>query len=177
MRTRSPGFSGPSTNAKLENKALLSSFEDARSREDFERQTMLQGLQGLAGTNTMDIPIANLMQGIGQTRAQGITGAAQAREMGRQNMVNNLMGLGSMALGAGNVGSFSDIRLKDNIRHAGTRGQWNWYRWSWNDEARELGLSGETEGVLAHEVYESRPDVIGVRDGYIVVDYDRLEIR
>lgn len=71
---------------------------------------------------------------------------------------------------------FSDIRLKDNIRHIGKRGGHNWYAWTWKPEAHELGLAGDDEGVLAHEVYETHPGAVTTNHGLLLVDYSKLEM-
>lgn len=157
---------------QLENQALLTSFQDQQQRQDQERQLQLQGLSGLAGLPSNDMAIANLMSGIGQTQAMGIQGAAQARSQAGANSFNNLLGLGQLGLSA--YGAFSDIRLKTNIRHIGKKGSHEWYKWEWNDEAKKLGLEGSSEGVLAHQVWETNPEAVGIRDGYLAIDYDRL---
>lgn len=145
---------------QLENQALLESYSQ-----------QLSGLQGLAGLPSNASQIASQTAGIGQTLAQGQIGAAQAQQAGQQNTFNNLLGLGSLA-----VAAFSDIRLKRDIKHAGKRNGHNWYRWTWSDEAKALGLSGEAEGVMAHEVVENHPEAITTQGDYLMVNYDKLGV-
>lgn len=145
---------------RFQNQALLTAYQD-----------QLQGLQGLAGLQGNEDNIAALMSDIGNTRSMGMTAAAQAKQMGTQNAIENMLGFGQLGVAGG---AFSDLRLKTNVQAAGRRGAYNWYTWIWNEEAGALGLVGPGEGVLAHEVYETHPDAIGTRDGFLTVDYTQL---
>ena len=67
----------------------------------------------------------------------------------------------------------SDRRLKSNITQVGKlpSGQ-NVYTWTWNDKANELGLSGNSIGVMADE---TDPSMVSVgSDGYQMVNYGVL---
>ena len=68
-------------NTDLQNQALLQSYNQ-----------QLQGLQGLAGLPSNANQIAQGMSDIGTTQAQGITGAAQAKQQGWQNSMDVLGG-------------------------------------------------------------------------------------
>lgn len=149
-------------NTQLENRALLESYNQQQ-----------QQLQGLAGLPSLAPAIAQSTSGIGQTLAQGEIAAAQAQQTGGQQGINNMFGLGQLGLSA--YEAFSDIRLKDNIRHIGKKNGHNWYKWDWNQEAYKLGLSGESEGYMAHEIMKVRPDAIKEIDGYIAINMNRLE--
>jgi hypothetical protein len=156
--------------SQLENRALLESFNQSQSRDDYERAMNLSGLSGLAGLGGNQAAIAELTRGIGETRAQGMVGAAQAKATGTQNAMGTLLGLGQMAAMA-----FSDMRLKDNIRYIGDRNGYAWYAWDWNQEAMDnLGLEGSESGVIAHHVYKTNPDAVVEIDGYLAVDYSKL---
>lgn len=146
---------------RIDQEALLTSYLD-----------QLRGVQGLAGLQGNEDAVARTMTGIGNTRAQGIVDTAQAGMTAQNNAFNSILGLGSLAVGAG---LFSDIRLKKNIRQIGQQHGYRWYLWEWNETARALGLQGYSEGVLAHEVVELNPDAIGLRDGYLTVDYSALK--
>lgn len=150
-------------NVQLENQALLESYNQ-----------QMQGLQGLAGLPSLAPAIAQGTSNIGQTLAQGQVAAAQAQAAGQQQGFGNLMGAGQLAMQA--YSTFSDIRLKDNIEPVGRMGPYTWYRWDWNEEAANLGLQGESEGVMAHEVFEIQPESIGTSEGYITVDYNNLRV-
>jgi len=67
----------------------------------------------------------------------------------------------------------SDRRLKSEIKQIGKlpSGQ-SVYSWTWNDKAADLGLSGESMGVMADETDPSM--VITGADGYQRVNYGAL---
>ncbi len=122
----------------------------------------LGGLQTLSGFQPNTSAVANATTGIGNTMAQGITGAAQAEQQG----INNLISLGTSV-----AGMFSDERLKENIKRVGKVNGFNWYSWTWNSIAEGLGLTGESQGVLAQEVEKSSPELINMREGFKTVNY------
>lgn len=136
--------------------------ENQRQRQLAAYQNALQPLQGLAGLQSMAPQIAQGMAGIGDTLAQGQVAAAQARQQGIGNMAK---------LGMNAAMAFSDARLKDNVQPMGERYGHAWYTWTWNEEAEKLGLSGDDEGVMAHEVAKTNPELVNTRDGYLVVNY------
>jgi hypothetical protein len=78
-------------NVDLKTKALLESYNQ-----------QLSGLQGLAQLPSNANQIASGISGIGTTRAQGITAAAQAEATGEQNAMNTVFG-GLNALMTGGV--------------------------------------------------------------------------
>lgn len=163
----------------------------------------VQGLTGLAGTPSNANTIASQMAGIGQTLGQGQIAAGQAQQAGQQQQTGNLFGLASLGLGAygagmfgggaaaatpmygyggyqglgiGNPSSYSDRKLKGNIRKVDVRNGHNWYKWTWNDKAEEIGLSGECEGVIADEIKETNPEAVGEANGYLTVNYHTLGV-
>lgn len=154
---------------QLQNQALLESFNQAQQRQDYERALQLRGLEGLAGIQTNPAAVANLTSGIGATEAAGVTAAAQAKAQGQNNALNTLLGIGQTAA------MFSDVRLKTDLEPIGWRDGYNWYRWRWNELAESMGLSGESIGLMAHEVAEQNPEAVTVRDGFLAIHYDMLE--
>lgn len=122
----------------------------------------LGGLGQMAGFQPNTGAVAGQIGNMGTTTAQGITGAAQARQDG----IGNLMNLGLSA-----AGLFSDERLKDNLEKVGKVNGHNWYTWTWNKAAKALGLSGVSQGVIAQEAEQIAPHLIGERDGYKTVNY------
>lgn len=66
---------------------------------------------------------------------------------------------------------FSDINLKSGVKFEKEVNGFNWYSWTWNDNARRLGLSGDAQGVIAQEVERTRPDLVVIKDGYKAVNY------
>lgn len=85
-----------------------------------------------------------------------------------------LDGVGKIAqIGANAASLFSDVRLKQDVRPAGTdaRGR-NWYdyRYIWDAPGTVR------RGVLAHEVAEHEPGAVGLHpSGFLMVDYAKLE--
>lgn len=173
---RSGGAIGELTdyNQQLENTALLESYNQVQSRSDYERSVNLSGLSGLAQLPSRTGEIANLTGNIGETRAQGIIAAAQARQQGTQNQTDNMMGIAQLGIQAYSAGLFSDIRLKNNIEYIGERAGHPWYQWDWSEGAGVLGLEGSSEGVMAHHVVKTHPEAIGERDGFLTVNYEIL---
>ena len=50
-----------------------------------------------------------------------------------------------------------------------------WYTWDWNDTAKQLGIGGPTEGVIAQELIKVDPSAVLVgEDGYYRVDYSKV---
>jgi hypothetical protein len=65
----------------------------------------------------------------------------------------------------------SDIRLKTNIKPAGTYGPYNLYTWDW-----KVPVDAPTFGVIAQEVALINPEAVSMKDGYAVVHYGKLEV-
>lgn len=70
----------------------------------------------------------------------------------------------------------SDVRLKSNIERTGNHKGVNYYRWTWNGEAKRIGVdSHPTSGVMAHELASTHPHLVTAgEDGYLRVNYDGL---
>lgn len=113
--------------------------------------------------------VGNLLTDAGAAQAAGLVGGANARTQGAQNLLN--FGLQGTGLAA-NIFGFSDPRLKTNIKPKGKVNGFNWYSWDWNDLAKDkLGLEGSSEGVMADEIKETNPELIGERNGFMTVNY------
>ena len=71
----------------------------------------------------------------------------------------------------GSYGGASDIRLKENIVQIGTSKMgYKIYEFNYkNDDTRY-------RGAMAQDVITKLPEAIGVRDGYLYVDYDMIDI-
>ena len=87
-----------------------------------------------------------------------------------------LYGLSLLPGSGGFTNSFSDERLKENIKPIGkSENGHNLYTWDWNDKAKELGVNTPTTGVLAQEVKKYMPEaVITDESGYYRVNYGVL---
>lgn len=138
--------------------ALTTSYDD-----------QLSGLSGLVGQRDRNTgAIAGLHSDMGMSYAQQRQAEGQAKTDGAGNIINT---------GAKIIGSFfSDPRLKESIKEIGAIHGHRIFRWKWNDEAKDFGLTGESTGVLAHLVNKYNPDAIGVSDGYLTVNYDALDL-
>jgi hypothetical protein len=149
-------------------------------------QNAASGL-GAFGQNSANA-ISQLQQGIGESRAGGILGSEQVRAGNLQQ----LLGLGTSALGgalaggAGLLGSgvgagggaglamlFSDRRLKENIRPVGEIGPLTVYDWDWIPEVKDLGLT-MTRGFIADEVEAVFPKYVHNVGKFKAIDYQGL---
>ena len=153
-------------NTQLQNNALLQSYNQ-----------QLMGLQGLANLPSLAPTIANQISGIGQTLGQGQIAAAQAQQTGSQYGMNNLMGLGSLGIDAYSAYKmYSDRRLKKNIKKIGIVEGHNFYSFEWNSIANKLGLSGNTYGCMADEVFEKCPNAVEMNNGFMMVNYGMIGV-
>lgn len=121
--------------------------------------------------------IANLIQQYYLPTAAGIGGLGGTSTGTSQSpgtsTFNSLLSAGSAA---GSIYSaFSDVRLKENIQHTGSRNGINYYKWDWTDEAKAIVGNQGTEGVLAQEVMAVYPDAVSMDDsGFLKVDYSKI---
>jgi len=101
-----------------------------------------------------------------QSQYSAALDAANARNAGMSNVFGGLTSLGAGALGGGF--SFSDIRLKSNIRRIGTH--------CVGVSVYEYDIFGHRErGVIAQELQRVRPDLVRQHDsGYLTVNYGAL---
>ncbi len=82
------------------NRALLESYNEAKTSDLDKIKLNLGGISGLAGLNTGTTDIANTIADIGKTKAAGITAGAQAEQQGSQNGINNLLGIAGLGIQA-----------------------------------------------------------------------------
>lgn len=122
----------------------------------------LSGLGSMSQLQTNPEAVYTGTANIGNTLASGQLAGAQAK----QQVTSTLANLGGAFL--------SDVRLKENIKHVGVVNSHNWYSWLWNEAANRLGLSGESQGVIAQEVLNVDPSAIGERSGFLTVDYSKI---
>lgn len=159
---------------QVQQQALLQSYNQALGQERYEQQAGIAGIQNLAGLPSLAPQIAAGITGLGQTEAQGIIGARQAKTQAEQARIGNILGaIGVGAQGGAALGTaFSDRRLKDSIQFTGeTVNGFRWYSWIWNRTAEDLGLRGSCAGVMADEVEVVRPDLVTEVGGYKAVNY------
>ncbi len=101
--------------------------------------------------------------GIAEANIQAQLGAQQARAGGQQN---------ALAL-AGLAASFSDERLKENIKEIGRFKGLRLISWDWRDFVPE-SWKGVTVGFSAQEVLAAYPQFVNTRSGFLSIDKDRL---
>ena len=142
--------------------ALSRQFQGAQQLANEPMQRLQQGQALLAGS-----PMGGISGGTGTSAYQ--RGSYQdpstfSKAAGAAGTIGTLMGM------------FSDSDLKTNItKVTDVEPNIGWYTWDWNDKAKELGIDSEpTEGVLAQEVLEVKPDAVVVKDGYYAVDYAKV---
>jgi hypothetical protein len=140
--------------------ALSRQFQGAQQLANEPMQRLQQGQALLAGS-----PMGGISGGTGTSAYQRGT---------YQKPSSFSQALGAAGTIAGIVSS--DAELKTNIKKIGeVEPNIGWYTWDWNDKAMELGAESEpTEGVLAQEVLEVKPDAVVVKDGYYAVDYAKV---
>ena len=130
----------------------------------------LAGMQGLGNQQSIQnqLFLGSLNADANRIGAQGQFADAQA-QLGNARAE----AAGSMWDTAGSFFSgFSDVRLKNNITRIGTLGDFGWYTWDWNEDAKLVGADKQPSyGVIAQEVAKTRPEAIGSSSGYLTVDY------
>lgn len=104
----------------------------------------------------------NLLGQLGQAGAAGALGSSAAQQQGAQNLAQT---------GIGIAGLFSDIRLKNDVKKIGEHKCLNVYSWTWNENANDIGLFGESFGHIAQEVKEIKPHLVFKEGEYFGVNY------
>ena len=143
--------------------ALSRQYAGANQLANEPMNRLMQGQQLLAGS-----PMGGLSGGTGTSAYQ-------------RGVYQEPTGLGQLVGAAGTImtgiGAMkSDVDLKTNIKKVGElEPNIGWYTWDWNDKGKAIGAESEpSEGVLAQEVLEVKPDAVIVKDGYYAVDYSKV---
>lgn len=126
---------------------------------DFGQLASLLGATPNAPVNPVDVT------GSAGLNLQGQMAGYQGKIQQQQNKKGFL---GDVLTAGAGLAALSDVRLKQNIRFVERRGGVNWYAWDWKDG------SGSEFGVLAQEIVLSHPHAVGIRDGYLTVNYGAL---
>ena len=143
--------------------ALSRQFGAAQQLAQEPLQRLQQGQALLAGS-----PMGGISGGTGSSAYQ--RGVYQ-----QPTALGQLVGAaGTLMTGYGAMQS--DVDLKENITKIGELEPGiGWYTWDWNDKGKAIGVESEpSEGVLAQEVLEVKPDAVVVKDGYYAVDYAKV---
>ena len=143
-----------------------------------QNQTGL-GFQGAAGQANIFGQQGQNAFNAGLAKAGTVKGFAQKLS----DAVSATNSIGQLAGVAGNVFQnpssifTSDRRLKSNLRATASHGPLTVYRWTWNDEAKALGLVGDEVGFIADEVEKIMPEAVTMKNGYQAVDYGMVAER
>ncbi|MEE9459616.1 MAG: tail fiber domain-containing protein [Candidatus Bathyarchaeia archaeon] len=108
--------------------------------------------------------IASLLGAQAQAQLEAATAASEARAQGLGNVAD---------IGGQIIGGFSDKRLKKNIKKVGEINGVNIYSFEPNELGEKIGMNMNF-GVIADEVEEIYPDLIGSRNGFKTVNYPEL---
>lgn len=105
------------------------------------------------------------LQGLVSGNMGGTSSTSGTSTTPGQSGLGTLIGLGATAAGA--AGSFSDKKLKKNIKKVKINGKKlktkdgiDVAEWEWNKEGEKLGLKGKETGVIAQEAEKKRPDAV-----------------
>lgn len=151
----------------------------APSLQSAQLQQMIQGQQQTDQIGQRDflanlissyyLPVSGSVGGMG-----GFTTGTGTQTTPGGSTFGSILGAGQAA---GNIwNSFSDKRLKKNIKYIGTEAGHKIYTWDWTKRGEEIAGKQPTRGVIAQEVMKTHPDAV-TKDpstGYLVVDYTKL---
>jgi len=176
------GLEKDEIDAGLSNSGLLFSQSRQNAVADARQRNYQNALQQFLGLNQNQAGFG-LQGASGQANLYGQQGL-NALNAGFQkaNTRQGFLGtLGQISQIGSNFGSaysgFSDRRLKSNLRATASHGPLTVYRWTWNDEAEALGLSGDEVGFVADEVEKIMPEAVSMKNGYQTVDYGMVAER
>lgn len=120
---------------------------------------------------TQQAPIAALQAGTSMISPFTAGGTSQGTNYASSNTQNGIIpGLGGGAgIGAG-AAAMSDLRLKEDIKLIGNENGHNIYSFKYKNQ------DGKYEGVMAQEVQKIDPEAVIEKDGYLAVDYDKINV-
>lgn len=150
------------------NKALDNSLNQltASRQQDitnnFDAGEFLRGLD----TTTKQAPI-NAMTSFGQLL--GILPTSGGSNSTSSSKSESTNGMGDI-ISAG-AALFSDKRLKENVEKVGEEKGFNIYAFNY------IWSPIRYVGVMAQEVKKKMPEAVGMRDGFLTVDYDKLGLK
>ena len=112
----------------------------------------------------------------GSIGGMGGTSTSTGTSTTKPNIMNQMIGLGSVA-----AGFFSDASLKKKVKRKGqTKDGTNKYEWEWNKKGEKVtGKKGKESGVLAQDIAKKKPDAVS-RDsesGALMVDYSKTGVK
>jgi hypothetical protein len=164
------------------------SFTQSQAMLDSMRQRELADIAAAASIYESPATLFQTGAGVGQgiggimasyrpTYTQGSSGLLGGLMPALGSYAGSASGSAAITKGLTSLFAMSDSRLKENVVKIGvTDNGLNWYKWDWNDKAKELGVDNHrTIGVMAQEVMNIIPEaVIMADDGYYRVDYSKV---
>lgn len=158
---------GADTRANIGLQAELGGQQrDITQRQMTDEYQRLALIQSLLGTNPNAF--------IGQTSTGTSTTNGTSTQSSNPGLGGIIGGIGQGLSGAASLAAlFSDERLKADIEPAGTDAKgrrWYDYRYIWD------AVGTRRRGVMAQEVMATDPHAVGERDGFLTVDYSKLEM-
>lgn len=158
---------GADTRANIGLQAELGGQQrDINQRQMTDEYQRLALIQSLLGVNPGAF--------IGQTSTGTSTTNGTSTQSSNPGLGGIIGGIGQGLSGAASLAAlFSDERLKADIEPAGTDAKgrrWYDYRYLWD------AVGTRRRGVMAQEVRETDPHAVGERDGFLTVDYSKLEM-
>ncbi len=158
----------------------LSTGQGANERDNIALQAALGGTQRDIANQTSQASqlaaIQALLSGVPMAAFVGQTSTGNSQSSGNSTTTQTPSLFSQIGQGAQAASSlatlFSDRRLKTDIepvRKDGKGRQWYRYRYLWDEPG------AVREGVMAQEVRATDPQAVGERDGFLTVDYSKLE--
>ena len=88
------------------------------------------------------------------------------------NLTSQVVGIAAAGSTAG-LWTFSDNRLKENVKQIGTSPQgYKVYEFSYKDDFTNTRY----RGAMAQDVLQKNPMAVGIRDNYLTVDYNKIDV-
>ena len=67
------------------------------------------------------------------------------------------------------------VKIEQQAHWVQSLNEFNKYSWTWNEKANEIGLFGESRGVIAQEVQAVNEDYVMLdKTGYLKVNYEEI---
>jgi hypothetical protein len=170
-------------NQQLQNQTLGMNAQQQAFVQEMSKYLLPAQVAGmLKNLSTPTYAPTNTIPGVDYMGAMGLTNQSQQANANATNAQNNAMiqglfSMGGAALGAPK-GTFSDIRMKENIKSVGTLPNGlNIYEFDYKLEFKDIAGHGKQIGVMAQEVEKVIPyAVIEANNGYKMVNYSMLGI-
>lgn len=171
------GMAGARLGALTEEGKMRGQFGMAQSQAFLDILTKA-AMGDLEAAKELRLMLAQAMgQELGDQRSieAARVGREFAASQGAKNRQAALIGAGISALGSlgGGAMKFSDASLKDDVERVGTVGKMDVVRYKATVQGQKLGMQ-DGVGLLAQQVAKHYPKAVGVKQGFMTVDYAKL---